>query len=235
MGDGSNPMGPPFTVAKARYAKAMMVIQCASKADGSGFKTRAHRLAEYFGRRYTNREKGYLMSRRAVGRFKEAYAEGQDVNLVTGKLDGKKINPGPERERLGLLSDREIEEWHRSIDKARRAKNDPPVSDLFERIFGSVAMTINEEKTLSQRPIEPEMQLLWDRLDTVMTSLDFLVASIVGSKRGITLMVHPEKPGYATCSITNLKTNVEAVRQWIAAHDEAAAASQSDASPEQQR
>lgn len=224
MSDGSTPTSAPFNIAKARYAKAMMVIQCAPNANGTGFKTRAHRLAEYFGRRYTRREHGYLMSRRAVGRLKEAYADGQDVDPVTGKLDGKKLNVGLERERLGLLSDREIEEWHRGIDKARRAKNDPPVQNLFERTFGAVAMTVNEEKTLSQRPIEPEMQLLWDRLDSVMTSLDFLVASIVGSKRGITLMVHPEKPGYATCSITNLKTNIEAVRQWIAAHDETTAA-----------
>lgn len=223
MGDGSKSAAAPFVIAKARYAKAMMVVQCAS--DGSDFMTRAHRLAEHFGRRYTKREKGYLLSHRAIARFKDAYADGQDVDLVTGKLTGKKVNAAPERERLGLLSEREVAEWHRSIEKARRAKNEPAIPNLFERTFGSVAMTVNEEKTLSHRPIEPEMQLLWDRLDQVMTSVDYLVASIVGAKRGITLMVHPEKPGYATCSITNLKSNVEAVRQWVAAHDEATAQS----------
>lgn len=220
MSDGGAAVSEPFRVAKARYSKAMMVLMCTS--DGTGFMTRAHRLAEHFGRRYTKRENGYIMSPQSVDRFKEAYADGQDVNPVTGKPSGRKGNADTWQDRGRPLSDREIKEWKCGIDKAMTAKRVPAVTDLFDRTFGSVASTVNQERPLSERPIEPEMQLLWDRLDTVMASLDFLVASIVGSKRGITLMVHPEKPGYATCSITNLKTNVEAVRQWIAAHDEAA-------------
>lgn len=71
-----------------------------------------------------------------------------------------------------------------------------------------------------KRPIEPQMQVLWDRLDDVSALLDGFVQILVGERRGVTLMVHPAQEGFATLSISNLKDNVEAVRAWLKAHDD---------------
>lgn len=73
--------------------------------------------------------------------------------------------------------------------------------------------------TAGTRPIEPEMQLLWARLDTVCATFDDLIVALVGSRRGFTLMVHPNDAANATLSITNTLSNVEAVREWVGEMD----------------
>jgi hypothetical protein len=72
---------------------------------------------------------------------------------------------------------------------------------------------------MNTRPIEPEMQLLWERLDNMADIVGGLIRAIVGEDRGFMLMVHPGKEGFATISISNLKSNREVVAAWLAAHD----------------
>jgi hypothetical protein len=72
----------------------MMAIRCAP--DGTGFKTRAARLAEVLARgRYSNREHAYLLSRAAAARFEKLYAEGWDGEIMGGAL----IQPPTDSER----------------------------------------------------------------------------------------------------------------------------------------
>jgi hypothetical protein len=73
--------------------------------------------------------------------------------------------------------------------------------------------------TADRRPIEPEMQLLWARLETVCATFDDLIGALVGSRRGFTLLVHPKDPDNATLSVTNTMSNVEAVRDWVTQMD----------------
>lgn len=69
----------------ARYAKNMMAVRCPSV--GSGWKTRAHRLAAALARdRYSGREHAYIMSRPAAARFERLYAEGWDAGFMDRKL-----------------------------------------------------------------------------------------------------------------------------------------------------
>jgi len=77
----------PYTIAPAKYAKRMMAIRCTP--DGTGFKTRAARLAEVVARgRYSNREGAYILSRAAAARFEKLYLEGYD-----GEIMGKSLIP----------------------------------------------------------------------------------------------------------------------------------------------
>lgn len=66
-----------------------------------------------------------------------------------------------------------------------------------------------------RRPIESEMQLLWARLENVCATVDTLVAALVGSRRGFTLLIHPLDPAHATLSVTNTMSNLGAVREWV--------------------
>ncbi len=65
------------------------------------------------------------------------------------------------------------------------------------------------------RPIEPDMLLLWARIETVCAAVDQIIRSLVGEGRGFTLMVHPETHACATLSVTNRTENVEAIREWL--------------------
>jgi len=77
----------PYAIAPAKYAKRMMAIRCAP--DGTGFKTRAARLAEVLSRgRYSNREGAYILSSAAAARFEKLYSEGYD-----GEIMGKALIP----------------------------------------------------------------------------------------------------------------------------------------------
>lgn len=73
-------------VTPARYAKGMMVVQCPS--DGSGWKTRAARIASALPGRWSNRSKGYVMTPKNAQRVLDLYAAEQDAELgdVRGKL-----------------------------------------------------------------------------------------------------------------------------------------------------
>lgn len=72
-----------YAIAPARYAKGKMVIR--PVADGSGYKTRAARLASTFGK-WVNRSGGYTVSAAAARRFERLYYEGYDASVITGEL-----------------------------------------------------------------------------------------------------------------------------------------------------
>lgn len=74
-----------YTIAPARYAKGMMAIHV--RSAGSGWKTRAHRLAGYFAReRYSGREGAYILSRAAAAKFEEHFKAGYDGGFIERKL-----------------------------------------------------------------------------------------------------------------------------------------------------
>jgi ATP phosphoribosyltransferase regulatory subunit HisZ len=66
-------------ITPARYAKGKMAVHCPS--DGSGFKTRAARIASAMPGRYSNRERAYIMSPSAAKRVKAAYEAERDARL----------------------------------------------------------------------------------------------------------------------------------------------------------
>lgn len=70
-------LAPTFN--QARYAKGKIAVHCPS--DGSGYKTRAMRLADAHGGRWSNREKAYIMSPAAALKVKRAYEADSDVDL----------------------------------------------------------------------------------------------------------------------------------------------------------
>lgn len=70
-------------ITSARYAKGMMLAKCPSQ---NGWKSRAARLAEYLRGRYTNRERGYILSPRKAQRLAELYAAGYDATYINATL-----------------------------------------------------------------------------------------------------------------------------------------------------
>lgn len=77
----------PYTITPARYAKGKMVIRPTS--NGTGFKTRAARLAEAkgIGGKWVHRSGGYNVSPSAAKRFEKLYAEGWDACVISGTLE----------------------------------------------------------------------------------------------------------------------------------------------------
>jgi len=67
-----------------RYAQRTVVAQMAS--SGSGFKTRAMRLADHVGGRWVGRAGGYIMSQRQADRLLQLYAEGYDSSPILRNL-----------------------------------------------------------------------------------------------------------------------------------------------------
>lgn len=82
---------PAYTVHGYRYAKGKQCVR--PVADGSGWKTRAARLAAACGGRWVHRAGGYLLSAAGVARFERLYAEGWDANGFTGKLEAPHAIP----------------------------------------------------------------------------------------------------------------------------------------------
>lgn len=68
-----------YTVTPARYSKGMMLVRV--EADGSGMMNRAMRLCCALNARWTNRERGYVMSPKKVERLAKLLAEGRDASL----------------------------------------------------------------------------------------------------------------------------------------------------------
>jgi hypothetical protein len=63
----------------------MVAVRC--PANGTGFKTRAARLACYFSRhRYSGRENAYIMSHAASLKMQKHYAEGFDASVMDRSL-----------------------------------------------------------------------------------------------------------------------------------------------------
>lgn len=73
------------TYNKARYAKGMIAVHC--PPDGSGYKTRAARIASGLPGRYSNRERAYIMTPANAARMKRMYDAGSDADLGV-KRDG---------------------------------------------------------------------------------------------------------------------------------------------------
>lgn len=69
-----------FTVSKARYAKGMMLVRPVN--DGTGTKTRSARLCVALRARWTNRERGYVMSLAKVEKLRDLVSDGADARLV---------------------------------------------------------------------------------------------------------------------------------------------------------
>jgi hypothetical protein len=76
---------PAYTIQDYRYAKGKQCLR--PVPDGSGWKTRAARLAEGCGGRWVHRAGGYLMSAAGLAKFERLYAAGWDANGFTGKLE----------------------------------------------------------------------------------------------------------------------------------------------------
>ncbi|MCS3893477.1 hypothetical protein M2171_002610 [Bradyrhizobium japonicum USDA 38] len=70
---------PPYKISEARYAVGRLIVR--TLKDGSGMKTRAAWLCEYFGGRYVNREEGYSMSQVGAAKMEAAYAKGYDATF----------------------------------------------------------------------------------------------------------------------------------------------------------
>lgn len=85
------------TTSPARYAKGKVVMTCPS--DGSGWKTRAMRLAEAHGGRYVNRSHGYVMAPSSAAKALELWHRGFDAHtrmFATDKRRTKDLLIPPE-------------------------------------------------------------------------------------------------------------------------------------------
>lgn len=69
-----------YTVARARYAKGMMLVRCESKEGHT--KTRAMRLLGALHGRWTNRERGYIMSPHKAEIFERMHRDGWDAGFM---------------------------------------------------------------------------------------------------------------------------------------------------------
>ena len=74
----------PYNIASYRYAKGTVVVQPLS--DGSGWATRAARLAGSLGGRWVHRAGGYVMTPGKAKKFEALFAAGYDGNLFTGAV-----------------------------------------------------------------------------------------------------------------------------------------------------
>lgn len=78
-------MEKEYVILPAKYAKKMFKIQ--TRPDGSGYKTRADRLAASLANgRYTHRERAWIMSEKKAGKFEDLYNKGFDACIITGEL-----------------------------------------------------------------------------------------------------------------------------------------------------
>ncbi|MBZ9706090.1 hypothetical protein LB543_05070 [Mesorhizobium sp. ESP7-2] len=76
-----------YAIRPAPYAKGKMIIK--GKPNGTGFKTRADRLAEAkgIGGKYVHRSGGYTVSVAAAKRFAKLYADGWDASSFSGEME----------------------------------------------------------------------------------------------------------------------------------------------------
>jgi len=77
-------MTAAYTISDYRYAANSVSVR--PTPDGSGWQTRAARLAGAMKARWCHRAGGYLMSPAKAARFERMYAEGYDGNSFTGEL-----------------------------------------------------------------------------------------------------------------------------------------------------
>lgn len=91
-------LAPTIHENKRRNGKPMIVARCPS--DGSGYKTRAARLAEALHGRWSHRQGGYVMSRRGADRLVAYYRDGWDASYISATLQPP---PTPYEQRVRAL------------------------------------------------------------------------------------------------------------------------------------
>lgn len=69
-----------ITASPYRYAAGKMSVQLPT--NGTGYKQRAHRLAEAIGFRWVGRARAYIGSSHQVDRLQRLYAAGWDAHLM---------------------------------------------------------------------------------------------------------------------------------------------------------
>ncbi len=72
-----DPAGAQYTTAPAKYAKGKVLVR--PTRDGSGLKGRAHRLVGYLRGRWTNRERGYVLTASKVAKLARLWTDGYDA------------------------------------------------------------------------------------------------------------------------------------------------------------
>lgn len=79
------PAEPGYTIGDARYAKGQKLVK--TVPSGTGLKSRAERLiGDGLKGRYTNRERGYVVSPAKAARFEEMYTQGWDASPILREL-----------------------------------------------------------------------------------------------------------------------------------------------------
>lgn len=81
------PAPEDFIISRARYAKNSIALRAPSE---NGYKSRAARLAEALGGRWSNRESSYIMPATREARYRDLYEKGYDGHPFTGKLEAPK-------------------------------------------------------------------------------------------------------------------------------------------------
>jgi hypothetical protein len=76
---------PPPIFGPARYAKGKIAVRC--PPNGTGWKTRAARIASAVSSRYSHREQAYIMSPSAAAKVRKLYETERDADL--GSKNGK--------------------------------------------------------------------------------------------------------------------------------------------------
>ncbi len=93
------PAEPGYTIGDARYAKGQKLVK--TVPSGTGLKSRAERLiGDGLKGRYTNRERGYVVSPAKAARFEEMYTQGWDASPILRELippDGHAADVAPAR------------------------------------------------------------------------------------------------------------------------------------------
>jgi hypothetical protein len=101
---------PGYTVREARYARGMMLVGAPSV---TGFKSRAARLLGALRCRFTNRERGYIVSPAKLARFERLYFLGHDAGYF-GEFRSPAANDNGERLTSSEHLTRWLEERHAS-------------------------------------------------------------------------------------------------------------------------
>jgi hypothetical protein len=87
---------------KAKYAKNK--VACKIQGDGQGFKLAAHRLCEYVGMRWSNREHAYIASPEQLSDAQTLLACGYDASPILGEIIRPAIEVGESSKRLRAAS-----------------------------------------------------------------------------------------------------------------------------------
>jgi hypothetical protein len=84
------PDSKEFTISAARYAQNKIAIRCPS--DGTGMKTRAARLCEGLGGKWTHRCEAHILSTAAAWRFIGLIGTSADWSPITKRWEGYTVH-----------------------------------------------------------------------------------------------------------------------------------------------